>query len=72
MNNDYDLENSDDPKDEKIFDLNQEINRLRQQITYLQEELYVAEDKLDLVTARYELRITDLETQLGDALYGNK
>lgn len=59
-----------DPKDEKIFELNQEISRLRSQITYLQEELYVAEDKISEITERFESKILELEQQLGNALYG--
>jgi hypothetical protein len=36
----------DDPQAEKIFELQQEIIRLRGQITYLQEELASAEDRI--------------------------
>lgn len=34
-------------KDEKIFELNEEIKRLRNQVTYLQEELASAEDVIE-------------------------
>ena len=64
--NDNDLT---DPKDEKIFDLQQENNHLRGQITYLQEQLASVEDDIAKVTDRFENRIADLEEQLGDALY---
>jgi predicted nucleic acid-binding Zn-ribbon protein len=57
-------------KDDKIFELNQEISRLRGQVTYLQEELYSAEDNLDMEIERYESKIADLEQQLGNALFG--
>lgn len=39
-------DNGDDPKDEKIYELKQEIIRLQGQITYLQEELASAEDEV--------------------------
>ena len=58
-----------DPQREKIFELEQEIVRLRGQITYLQEELSSAEDELVRVTNRFEYRIDRLEQELGDALY---
>jgi predicted nucleic acid-binding Zn-ribbon protein len=61
--------NDEDPQVEKIFDLNQEIIRLRGQITYLQEELASVEDEIARITDRYESKIADLEQQLGDALY---
>jgi hypothetical protein len=38
--------NDDDTQAEKIFELQQEIIRLRGQITYLQEELASAEDRI--------------------------
>jgi predicted nucleic acid-binding Zn-ribbon protein len=63
---------NEDAKVEKIFELNQEIIRLRGQITYLQEELSSVEDNLDKSRTAYEKRIEDLEQQLGDALYGSK
>lgn len=59
----------DDPKDERIFELTQEVNRLRGQITYLQEELASVEDEMAAKIERYEGRIFELEEQLGDALY---
>jgi chromosome segregation ATPase len=59
----------DDPKDERIFELTQEVNRLRGRITYLQEELASVEDELAAKVERYEDRIVELEQQLGDALY---
>jgi predicted nucleic acid-binding Zn-ribbon protein len=62
-------EDDEDPKDEKMFDLQQEINRLRGQITYLQEELSSVEDEMDKKVSSYEVRIEELEQQLGDALY---
>jgi len=39
-------DSGDDPKDEKIYELKQEIIRLQGQITYLQEELASAEDEV--------------------------
>lgn len=56
-------------KDEKIFELNQEIARLRNQVTYLQEELASAEDKIMEITQRFESRVEDLEFQVGAALF---
>lgn len=56
-------------KDEKIFELNQEIARLRNQVTYLQEELASAEDKIMEITNRFESRVEELEFQIGDALF---
>jgi predicted nucleic acid-binding Zn-ribbon protein len=58
-----------DPQREKIFELEQEIVRLRGQITYLQEELSSSEDELVRVINRFEYRIDRLEQELGDALY---
>jgi predicted nucleic acid-binding Zn-ribbon protein len=58
-----------DPKDEKIFELQQENIRLRGQITYLQEQLSSVEDEMDHKVSRLEEQITSLEEQLGDALY---
>jgi len=46
MNNKQYDERDEDPKDEKIYELKQEIIRLRGQITYLQEELASAEDEV--------------------------
>lgn len=60
-----------DPQVEKIYELNQEIIRLRGQITYLQEELAKVEDENYKITDCYENKIADLEQQLGDALYGS-
>jgi predicted nucleic acid-binding Zn-ribbon protein len=57
------------PQREKIFELEQEIVRLRGQITYLQEELSGAEDEVARVTNRFEYQIDRLEQELGDALY---
>lgn len=56
-------------KDDKIFELNQEIARLRNQVTYLQEELASAEDKIMEMTQRFESRVEDLEFQVGAALF---
>lgn len=56
-------------KDDKIFELNEEIKRLRNQVTYLQEELASVEDDLMAARQQYEHRIEDLELQLGNALY---
>ena len=58
-----------DPQREKLFELEQEIVRLRGQITYLQEELSSAEDEVARVTNRFEYQIDRLEQELGDALY---
>ena len=58
-----------DPQREKIFELEQEIVRLRGHITYLQEELSSAEDEVARVTNRFEYQIDRLEQELGDALY---
>jgi len=58
-----------DPQREKIFELEQEIVRLRGQITYLQEELSSSEDEVARVTNRFEYQIDRLEQELGDALY---
>jgi predicted nucleic acid-binding Zn-ribbon protein len=65
------IEPTEDPRDEKIFELNEEIKRLRNQVTYLQEELAMAEDKIMEITQRFENRVEDLERQVGDALYGD-
>jgi predicted nucleic acid-binding Zn-ribbon protein len=62
----------DDEHGEKIFELQQENNKLRGQITYLQEELSCVEDELDKVRDSYERQIESLEQQLGDALYGRE
>jgi len=54
-----------DPQREKIYDLQQEIIRLRGQITYLQEELASAEDELSNSTYKFERKISELEQYLG-------
>lgn len=41
----------DNDKDELIFDLREEINRLRGQVTYLQNELSSVEDDLNACRA---------------------
>lgn len=43
-----------DPRDEKIFELQQQIAYLRNQVTYLQEELYAAEDRVDELKAKLD------------------
>jgi chromosome segregation ATPase len=58
-----------DPRDEKIFELKQENQRLRHQITYLQEELSSVEDELEVRVKRLNDKIESLEQQLGDALH---
>jgi prefoldin subunit 5 len=58
-----------DPKDEKIFELNQEIKHLRGQITYLQEELASVEDILAKEIDRAKIKIEKLEQELGDAYF---
>lgn len=63
-------EPTEDPRDEKIFDLNEEIKRLRNQVTYLQEELAAAEDHIMEITQRFENRVEDLERQVVFALHG--
>jgi predicted nucleic acid-binding Zn-ribbon protein len=63
------MNEDEDPQREKIFELEQEIVRLRGQITYLQEELSSAEDEVARVTNRFEYQIDRLEQDLGDALY---
>lgn len=64
------MEPIEDRKDEKIFELTQENQRLRHQITYLQEELSSVEDEMTVRIEQLKDKIADLETQLGDALYG--
>jgi len=59
-------------QNEKLFDLQEEINRLRNQVTYLQEELYSVEDAKDKMEEQYEIKIEALEQQLGDALFGRR
>lgn len=63
------IHEDEDPRDEKIFELKQEIARLRNQVTYLQEELASAEDDIMEMTQRFENRVQDLELQLGNALF---
>jgi predicted nucleic acid-binding Zn-ribbon protein len=63
------MNQDEDPQREKIFELEQEIVRLRGQITYLQEELSSSEDEVARVTNRFEYQIDRLEQELGDALY---
>ena len=58
-----------DPKDEKIFELNQEIIRLRGQITYLQEELSSVEDQAAKDIDRLQYKIEVLERELGEAYF---
>jgi predicted nucleic acid-binding Zn-ribbon protein len=58
-----------DLKDEKIFELNQEIKHLRGQITYLQEELASVEDILAKEIDRAKIKIEKLEQELGDAYF---
>ena len=65
------MENSEDPRDERIYELQQENTHLRTQITYLQEEIAAVEDNLSATIDRYEDRLNELEQQLGDALYGD-
>lgn len=57
-------------KDDKIFELNEQIKKLRNQVTYLQEELASTEDKLTDTCASYESHIEDLQRQLVFALHG--
>jgi len=64
------IEPTEDPRDEKIFELNEEIKRLRNQVTYLQEELAMAEDTIMEITQRFENRVEDLERQVVFALHG--
>ena len=59
-----------DLKTEQIYELGQEVIRLKGQITYLQEELYKAEDALGNKVEQADRTIASLERQLGDALYG--
>jgi len=54
-----------DPQREKIYDLQQEIIRLRGQITYLQEELASAEDAMSDSTDKFKRKISELEQYLG-------
>ena len=59
-----------DLKTEQIYELGQEVIRLKGQITYLQEELYKVEDLMDQKSEQFDRTIASLERQLGDALYG--
>lgn len=63
------LEQQLEAKDDKIFELNEQIKKLGNQVTYLQEELASVEDELMAARQQYENRIADLEQQLGNALY---
>ncbi len=58
----------DDPKDEKIFDLSQEILELRKQITYLQEELSSVEDDMSTKVEYLRNLNEELELKLGEIL----
>ena len=60
----------DDPKDEKIFELQQEVAYLRKQITYLQEELSSVEDDMVIQVRILEEENARLEEQLGKAWFG--
>jgi predicted nucleic acid-binding Zn-ribbon protein len=55
-------------REEKIFELNEQIKYLRGQATYLQEELSSVEDELQDVRARLNHEIDNLEKQLEKAL----
>jgi chromosome segregation ATPase len=63
------MNDGEDPKDEKIFELQQENIRLRGQITYLQEELSSVEDEMDKRVAHLERVVESLEDQLSNAAY---
>lgn len=54
-------------KDDKIFELNEYISKLRNQVTYLQEELASVEDTIILEREKYEKKIEELEQQLGNS-----
>lgn len=62
------MDDIEDPKDEKIFELNQEIKRLSDLKTYLQHELASVEDDMMTMRKHYEAKIAELEQELGDAL----
>jgi uncharacterized protein YlxW (UPF0749 family) len=62
------MTDNEDAQAEKIFELQQEIIRLRGQITYLQEELASAEDTLYNTTGQLEDKIIQLEQYLGSNL----
>lgn len=55
-------------KDDKIYEQNELIKTLRNQITYLQEELALAEDETNKQKEKYELKISELEEQIGSLL----
>ena len=57
---------------ERLFEQQQENQRLRGQITYLQEELASVEDERDQKVAALKAQVETLEAQLGDALFGMK
>jgi chromosome segregation ATPase len=63
------MNDDEDPKDEEIFELQQENIRLRGQITYLQEELSSVEDEMDKRVAHLERVVESLEDQLSNAAY---
>ena len=46
------VEEQEDPRDEKIFRLQEQIAYLRNQVTYLQEELASAEDVVEELKAK--------------------
>jgi hypothetical protein len=58
--------------EDEIFDLKEEITRLRGQVTYLQEELSSIEDEKDTSVVLLNKKIESLEQQLGEALFGKK
>ena len=68
----YCLEEELEKQDEKMFELQEEINRLRTQVTYLQEELYSAEDRRDSDREEFEKTVVSLEQQLGNALFRSR
>ena len=45
---------TDEEKDDKIFELTQEVKDLKERITYLQEELASAEDTINELNERLE------------------
>jgi hypothetical protein len=45
---------TDEEKDDKIFELTQEVEGLKKRITYLQEELASAEDTINELNERLE------------------
>lgn len=67
-NSEDEVEIKDDPKDEKIFALQQEIKELRGQITYLQEELSSVEDEMSYKVEHLRELNEALESQIGEIL----